>query len=184
MIFVAIVVGLLLLYLVLAYNNFIRVRNKVRESLAAIDVFLQNRFDALTKIAETVVSYAEHERGTLEQIVALRTRLDGPISDEDKVNTYNELDQLTGRLHVQVENYPDLKASENYMHLQRTINDLEEKISASRRTYNANVTHFNTLIESIPTNIFARMFGFQKKPLLEIEQAKKEDVNMRRLLGR
>lgn len=184
MLIASIIIGVILIYVILTYNNLIRVRNRVKESFVAIDVYLQNRFDALTKIAETVVSYAEHERATFEKIVALRSRLDGPLGDDEKVQTYNELDKLTTGLNVQVENYPELKASENYIHLQRTINDLEEKISASRRSYNANVAHFNTLIESIPTVIYARIMGFDKASLLEIEQEKKADVNMKSLLGR
>lgn len=91
---------------------------------------------------------------------------------------------MVSGLSIQVENYPDLKASANYMHLQRTINDLEEKLSASRRTYNANVNRFNSMIETIPTNIFANMMGFEVKTMLEIEEAKKADVSMKSLLGR
>lgn len=178
------VVAVVVLYLILSYNSLIRIRNRVRESFAAIEVYLQNRFDALTKVAETVVSYAEHERGILEKIVELRQQLKTPLSDEEKVKTYNQLDKMASGLNLQVENYPDLKASANYIHLQRTINDLEEKLSASRRTYNANVMRYNTMIETIPTNIFANMMGFQLKAMLEIKEAKKADVNMKSLLGR
>lgn len=178
------IIVVIILYFVLMYNNLIRVRNRVRESFAAIDVYLQNRFDALTKVAETVVSYAEHERGTLETIVSLRSKLSTTMSDGDKVDIYNQLEKTVSGLNVQVENYPELKANENYIHLQRTINDLEEKLSASRRTYNANVTQFNTMIETIPTNLFASMLGFQRKSLLEIEEAKKADVDMHSLLRR
>lgn len=178
------VIGLIILYLILSYNSLIRIRNRVRESFAAIEVYLMNRFDALTKVAETVVSYAEHERSTFEQVVKLREKLNTPLSDEQKVDTYNQLDKMVSGMNIQVENYPELKASSNYLHLQRTINDLEEKLSASRRTYNANVNRFNTMIETIPTNIFASMMGFQVKTMLEIEEAKKADVSMKSLLGR
>lgn len=178
------VIGVIILYLIISYNSLIRIRNRVRESFAAIEVYLMNRFDALTKIAETVVSYAEHERGTFEKVVELRQKLNTPMSDEEKVDTYNQLDKMVSGLSIQVENYPDLKASANYMHLQRTINDLEEKLSASRRTYNANVNRFNSMIETIPTNIFANMMGFEVKTMLEIEEAKKADVSMKSLIGR
>jgi LemA protein len=178
------VIGFIVLYLIISYNSLIRMRNRVRESFAAIDVYLMNRFDALTKISETVVSYAEHERGTFEKIVELRQKLNTPMPDEEKVDTYNQLDKMVSGLNIQVENYPELKASDNYIHLQRTINDLEEKLSASRRTYNANVTRFNSMIETIPTNIFANMMGFEVKTILEIEEAKKGDVSMKSLLGR
>jgi len=178
------IVVFIILYLIISYNSLIRIRNRVRESFAAIEVYLLNRFDALTKVAETVVSYAEHERGTFEKVVELREKLNTPLSDEEKVETFNQLDKTVSGLNIQVENYPELKASANYMHLQRTINDLEEKLSASRRTYNANVNRFNTMIETIPTNIFANMMGFQVKKMLEIEEAKKADVSMKSLLGR
>lgn len=176
------IIAIIALYLILSYNSLIRVRNRVRESFAAIDIYLQNRFDALTKIAESVVSYAKHERGTFEEIVKLRQQLDSGLSDEAKVQTYNELEAKLGAFNIQVENYPELRASENYMQLQRTINDLEEKIAASRRTYNANVMKFNTMIETIPTNLFAGAMGFSKKSMLEIEEAKKADVDMASLL--
>src|SRR5690554_2994637 len=175
-------IAIIAIYLILSYNSLIRIRNRVRESFAAIEVYLQNRFDALTKIAESVVSYAQHERGTFEKIVELRQQLTTPLSDEKKVETYNQLDKMVSGLNIQVENYPELRASENYMHLQRTINDLEEKLSASRRSYNANVMRFNTMIETIPTNLFANMMGFQIKTILEIEEAKKADVDMKNLL--
>lgn len=87
------VIGVIILYLIISYNSLIRIRNRVRESFAAIEVYLMNRFDALTKIAETVVSYAEHERGTFEKVVELRQKLNTPMSDEEKVDTYNQLDK-------------------------------------------------------------------------------------------
>ncbi|WP_202076505.1 LemA family protein [Caldalkalibacillus salinus] len=181
MLIASIIVGLIVLYLIFSYNNLIKVRNKVRESLRAIDIYLNQRFDVLTNMAETVVSYATHEKETLTKITELRNSIHQ--SDDEKVRTYNEIEKLVGGLTVQVENYPDLKASDNYIQLQKTMNDLEEKISASRRTYNANTTTFNTMIETIPTNLFAQMMGFSKKPLLEIDEHKKADINMKALLG-
>lgn len=145
---------------------------------------MQNRFDALTKIAETVVSYATHEKDTLSQITSMRQGLSNQQSNAERLNTYAEIEKKLDGINIQVEAYPELKASDNYMQLQRTINDLEEKLSASRRTYNGNVTSYNTTIATFPTVVFAGMFGFKAETLLEIEESKKADVNMKELLRR
>ncbi|GAA0351930.1 LemA family protein [Bacillus horti] len=168
------------LYLIISYNRLISVRNRVRESFQSIDVYLQQRFDALTQIAETVAAYSDHERGTLKDITQLRQSIYPDMPEDQKIQIYNELERTAATINV--ERYPELKANENYIQLQRTINDLEEKISASRRTFNANVTKFNTMIETIPTNLFAGMMGFQRKTMLEIDDAKKQDVDLRGIL--
>lgn len=167
-------------YIIITYNSLVGLRNRIKESFGNIDVYLQNRFDSLTKVAEAVVSYAKHERETLTQI----TRIRADINDQnqalsEKIKAYSDLDRALQRINIQAENYPDLKASKNYLHLQQTINDLEEKLSASRRTYNANVAAFNTKIASFPAILFARLFGFKAESLLEIEESKKADVSMK-----
>lgn len=179
-----IIIGLIvfvILYLLISYNGLIKIRNRVRESLSAIDIYLEQRFDALSKVAEAVVSYAQHERGTFAEITKLRQEIP-TLPDDQKVEAYNKLEGLVSGLTVQVENYPELRASENYLHLQKTINELEERLSASRRTYNANATTFNTKIEVIPNNLFAGMMGFSKKPLLVVEERKREDVDLKGIL--
>ena len=173
---------IVLIYLFASYNGLITMQNRIKESFAAIDIYLEQRFDTLTKTAEVVVSYAKHEKETFTKVTELRQGINPSMSDEQKIATYNQMEKLLGGINVQVENYPELKANENYLQLQRTINDLEEKLSASRRTYNANVVKFNTMIETIPTNIFARRLGFTQKGLLEIEERKRSDVNMGSLL--
>lgn len=173
-----VLLGLLVYFLIVQYNKLIRVRNRVKESFAAIDIYLQNRFDTLTKLAETVVSYTDHERETLQRITELRQNAKSQTSDEAKVHAYNEIDRLLGGIAMQVENYPELKANENYLQLQRAVNDLEEKLAASRRTYNANVTTFNTMLQIVPTKWYGKVMGFQRKNLLHIEADKKKDVHM------
>jgi LemA protein len=182
LIIIAIIVAIIALYLIISYNRLVNMRNRIKESFAAIDVYLQNRVDALTKIAEAVIAYASHERDTLDQVTRLRTSLSNSQSNEEKLKTYAELDKTLGSINIQAESYPELKANENYIHLQRTTNDLEEKLSASRRTYNANVTSYNTMIAAIPMNLIAGPFGFNAENLLEIEESKKADVDMKSLL--
>lgn len=174
------VVVLVGLYLILSYNSLIRVRNRVRESFRGIDIYLQQRFDALSQMAETVAAYTAHERETLRELTEIRQGFYPNLPEQKKIELYNQLEKLTSSLRV--ENYPELKSNENYLQLQRAINDLEEKLSASRRTYNANVTAYNTMLESIPTNLFAGMMGFQRQELLEIDASKKGDVDLKGIL--
>jgi LemA protein len=168
--------------LIIAYNQLVGMRNRIKESFAAIEVYLQNRFDALTKVAEVVISYAAHERETLLEVTKMREGISDRQSSEERLHTYAEMDKKLTSINLQAEAYPELKASENYIQLQRTINDLEEKLSASRRTYNGNVTTYNTKIASIPMNLVAGLLGFRSQMLLEVEEAKKADVNMKELL--
>ncbi|MGG4032363.1 LemA family protein [Paenibacillus cisolokensis] len=173
--------AVVLLFVIILYNNLVAARNNVKEAFAAIDVYLQQRFDALCNIAEAVVAYARHERETLNEITRLRNEL-AIMSDDEKVEAYRKSDRLVERLTLQVENYPDLKASDNYIHLQKTVNDLEEKLSASRRTYNARVNKYNTMIQMFPANMLAGALGFTPKELLEIDESKKQDVDLKSIL--
>lgn len=176
------VIVIIAIYLIVLYNRLVGMRNRVRESFSAIDVYLQNRVDALTKVAEAVVSYASHERETLAQVTRMRAGLHDNLPVADKIRTYGEIEKKLSGINIQAEAYPELKANENYLHLQHTVNDLEEKLSASRRTFNANVTHYNTMIAVIPTNLFAGIMGFRGESLLEIEESKKQDVDLGALL--
>lgn len=174
--------GVALLGMIVIYNTLVSARNKVREAFAAIDVFLQQRFDALSQAAEAVSAYTDHERETLMAVTSLRSQAVVARSDEDKIQVYRKMEQLAGGLRLQAEAYPQLQASANYVHLQKTINDLEEKLSASRRTFNARVTRYNTLIEMFPLNLMAGMMSFRRKELLEVDMAKKQDVDLRSIL--
>jgi len=178
---VIVIVGI---FLIATYNGLVSRRNRIKEALVAIDVYLQNRYDALTQIAEVVVSYATHERETLAQVTNMRVGLRNQPPSADKIKQYEEVDRALSSINFQAEAYPEIKANENYIHLQRTINELEEKLSASRRSYNSNVAGYNTAIQSIPTNMVASMFGFREESLLEIAQDKKAEVDLRNILGR
>jgi len=182
MIIGGIVIAVIVLYGIIVYNSVVSRRNKIKEALAAIDVYLQNRFDALTQIAETVVSYAKHEREALTELTMMRQKISALPASTDKITQLEQVEEGLRNINVQVEAYPDLKASDNYLHLQRTINDQEEKLSAARRTYNANATSYNSYIASIPNNIFASIFGFKEADLLNIDESKKAEVNVKNIL--
>jgi len=126
----------------------------------------------------------EHEAKTLTEITTLRTKaLSGNVSDDDKVALDNALTSKLGGIMVAVENYPDLKASENFNQLQRSLNEVEEQISASRRAYNATITSYNNSVEMFPTNLLAGMLNMQRKNVFEIPETQRENVDVGDLLN-
>lgn len=177
-------VAIIVLFFIVTYNRLVALRNRIREAFAAIEVYLQNRFDALVKVAEAVNAYTGHERETLEAVTRMRQGIQDDQSPADKLQAYKSIEEMLEGINIQVESYPDLKASENYIQLQNTINDLESQLANSRREYNVLVAKYNTVIESIPTNFVAGISGFRRETLLEIEASKKEDVDMKALLSR
>jgi len=176
-IIVAVIVG----YGIFLYNRLFGMRNRIREAFKAIEVYLQQRFDTLVQIGETVVAYARHERNTLTEVTAMRQGLAGR-SISEKLKAYEEMNERLEGIRLQAEDYPELKSSRNFLHLQHTVNDLEEKLSASRRTYNSNVVAFNNAIGMIPAVLFAGLFGFKSETMYEVPESKKQDVDMKQLL--
>lgn len=176
-------VAIIVLFLVSTYNRFISLRNRVEEAFRAIDSYLAQRFDQLTKLADAIASYNEHERETLKDIAQIRSGYRG-MSRDEKVEASNAADRIESRMRIQVERYPELKAADVYKDFTGAINDIEEKLSASRRSYNANVYKFNTKLGHFPTNILGRMMGFRKAEMFKATEEKREDVDLRaRLRG-
>jgi LemA protein len=154
------------------YNGLIGKRNRVNESLSSVDVMLKKRYDLIPNLVGAVDRYMEHEQGLLRELTELRARaVSGSPTDAERA----ELDQATsaalGQLMIAVENYPDLKANENFLQLQSALNEVEEQLSASRRAYNATVTAFNDAIEMFPSNVVAGMMGLAKRPWFKAEEA-------------
>jgi len=165
-----IVVGIFLLWIVFAYNRFVRLVNRAKEAWADIDVQLKRRYDLIPNLVETVKGYATHEKGTFEKITEARTRAMGAGTIEEKGKAENMLSGALKSLFAVAENYPDLKANQNFLHLQTELADTENKIQAARRFYNTNVRDLNIGIESFPANIIAGTFGFAKMDLFELGQ--------------
>lgn len=170
MVFIIIaIVILLILWVIGVYNGLITSRQKVRNSWSQIDVQLQRRFDLIPNLVESVKAYMTHESDVLEKIAALRTSWANAstISEKSELN-----DQLSGALKTIMavsENYPELKANENFSELQDELRNTEDKISYSRQFYNDSVTIFNTKLEVVPSNIVASMFGFKPEELFKAE---------------
>jgi len=154
------------------YNSLVRGRNHVQESWAGIDTELKRRYDLIPNLVETVKGYAAHEREVFERVVEARTRaLASSGSAADQARDEKELVGALKSLFAVAEGYPDLKASENFLHLQRELVETENRIQAARRFYNANVRDFNDRCQMFPTSIMAGMFGFRSAEFFEVESA-------------
>ena len=165
---VLIVVILVLGWLAFAYNGLVALRNRAKEAWADIAVQLKRRYDLIPNLVETVKGYAAHEAGVLEQVTAARTTAMQATAPADKAQAENALSGTLKSLFAVAENYPNLKANENFLQLQRDLTDTEDKIQAARRFYNTTVMALNTAEQVLPTNLFAGMFGFQPMDLFEL----------------
>jgi LemA protein len=170
LIVVIVLVVVLAVWAISAYNGLVRLRNLVQESWRQIDVELHRRHDLIPNLVETVKGYAAHERDTLEAVIAARNAAVAPGSSvQDQAAQENMLSATLGRLFAVAEAYPQLRANENFMALQRELTDTEDRIAAGRRFYNANVRGLNTKVESFPSNIVAGMFHFSRADYFEAD---------------
>lgn len=158
------------------YNSLITLRNHAKEAWADIEVQLKRRYDLIPNLMETVKGYAAHEKQVFENVTAARSAAMGAASPEDRVAKENALSQTLKSLFAVAENYPDLKASSNFVELQRELTDTEDKIQAARRFYNGNVRDFNIKIEVFPSNIIAMMLNFKQMALFEITNEEERAV--------
>jgi len=177
-----IIVGVIVLFFVFSYNSLISKRNEADKAFASIDTMAKKRYDLIPNLVATVQQYMQHERGTLMEITEMRAKAtSGNLSDEEKIALDGKLSKAMSGIMVAVENYPDLKASTNFMQLQGSLNEVEEQLSAARRFYNAAVTDFNNAIQMVPSNIVASMFNFQAKKLFEIAEQERQNVDVKSL---
>jgi LemA protein len=168
---IAVIVVLLLLWAVAAYNGLVRRRNKVQEAWAGIDVQLTRRADLVPNLVETVKGYAGHEREVLESVTEARTRVVNAQGPRESGEADDMLQAALGRLFAVAEAYPDLKASANFASLQDDLSKLEEEISFARRYYNASAQEYNTTIQQVPTALIAGPFGFTAVEYFKADEA-------------
>ena len=166
---VIIAVAIIILWAVGVFNSLIRLKNRTNEAWSDIDVQLKRRHDLIPNLIETVKGYAKHERETFENVTQARTKAISAQGVAEKAKAEDVLSNTLKTLFAVAENYPDLKASANFLELQRELSDTENKVQASRRFYNGNVRDFNIRIESFPSRIVANMLKFQKREFFEIE---------------
>lgn len=166
------VIVLFVVWLIVMYNGLVRVRNHVAESWSDIDTELKRRYELIPNLVETVKGYAKHERDVLEHVVELRnTAMANHGSPKSQADDENHLIHGLRQLFAVVENYPQLKASENFLALQNELSNTEDRIQRARRFYNGNVRDLNVRVETFPSALVANAFGFQQAEFFEIEEA-------------
>lgn len=168
------IIGVVVFYFIAVYNGLVSRRNQVREAWATIDTQLKRRYDVIPNLVETVKGAAEHEKSTLSSVIAARNsamKADGVV---DKSVSENKLSSTLKSLFAVAENYPTLRANENFLDLQRELADMETKIQAARQFYNTVVMGLNTQIEQFPSNIIARMFNFNTEKLFELAETERQ----------
>ncbi|HOK23135.1 MAG TPA: LemA family protein [Candidatus Hydrothermia bacterium] len=165
---VLIIVVILLVSFVSIYNGLVKLKVLVKNAFADIDVQLKKRHDLVPNLVETVKGYAAHEKTTLENVVKARQMAVQATGPDDKIKSEGALTQALRQLFAVVENYPELKANENFIMLQQQLSNIEEAIQNARRYYNAVVRDYNTRITVFPSNAVASMFGFKPEPFFEI----------------
>jgi len=173
---VILVLGLLVVFWIIGtYNRLVVLRNQVDQAWANIDVLLKRRFDLIPNLVETVKGYMKHERETLEAVTRARSRLGSAQTPEERMEAEGQLSRALMNLFAVSEQYPDLKANQNFLQLQEELTRTENAIASQRSTYNHAVRTYNTALQVFPTNIIAGMFGFRERPYFEItEPAERE----------
>ncbi len=176
---VVVIIVLIALYIGKTYNSFVRKRNTVEEAFATMDVYLKKRWDLIPNIVASVKGYAKHEAETLERVIAARNGGYQSLSDDEKIEANKELSRGIASINVVAEQYPDLKANENFLNLQNQLNRTEDDIANARKYYNAVVKKYNNSVDMFPSSIVASMFKFARKPMFVIEnEAEKEAVKV------
>jgi LemA protein len=166
-----IIIGIIVLLSLLAgsmYNSLVRLRNNRENAFADIDVQLKQRHDLIPQLVETVKGYAAHEKDTLDRVISARNGALNAQTINDKIVAENALSSALAGMRITLEAYPDLKANQNFMHLQEEIADLENKLSAVRRYFNSATRELNNAVEAFPSNIIARMFGFRREMMFDL----------------
>ncbi len=168
------IIVIFILFIIVKYNGIIQMRNNREQSFADIDTQLQLRFDLIPNIINTVKWYATHEKETFLQVTEARNNYQNAKGADDKMEANNMLTWALKSIFALAENYPDLKANQNFLQLQTELSDIENKLAAARRFFNSATNEFNTYIESFPTNIIAWIFNFTRWQSFEVDN--KEDA--------
>lgn len=174
MLYLALLIILICIIILSTYNRLVKLKNKIMQSKSGIDVYLNQRFDLIPNLVECVKAYSKHETEIFENIAKLRSL----YNQTKDFNKASELNSNINQILAIAENYPELKSSEQYLNLQRNLVKIESQLQAARRIYNTNVTAYNTKIETIPSNIIASLFGFKQVDLFQLEEFKKENIDV------
>ncbi len=174
LIIIIVIVVLILFWFFVTYNGLIRLRNRVKDQWAQIDVQLKRRADLIPNLVETVKGYAKHEKQTLEDVVQARNTFATAKTPEEEMKASGELTQALSKLMFLSESYPELKANQNFMSLQADLKDCEDRISTMRQFYNDTVLKYNNKVQMVPSNIVASLCHFKEETFFEIAEQEKE----------
>ena len=170
-----IIIAILLISILSLYNNLVKAKNKVKQAESGIDIYLNQRFDLIPNLVECVKSYSKYEEKIFTEIAELRASY---MTQSKNIKSAENLNNKMNQLMAVAENYPELKANEQYLNLQNNLTKMESQLQAARRIYNAEVTNYNDKILTVPSNLVASLFGFKEEELFEIEDYKKENINL------
>jgi len=176
-------IGIVVVILILMYNSLIYRKNQIDNIKGSIDALLKKRFDLIPNLVKTVKEYMNYEKDVLEKITELRSMALKESDLNKKMEYENQLNNLLGKLFVNVENYPELKASQNFLQLQNELSDIESQIAAARRAYNQVVTDYNNAIEMFPTNIMSKFMHLQREKVFEIPENERKNINVGDIFG-
>ncbi|MEK7174264.1 MAG: LemA family protein [Patescibacteria group bacterium] len=179
MTYILIAVVVVAAWLILDYNKLVRLRVRAKEAASDIEVQQKRRYDLIPNVIETVKGYAKHEEGVFTKVTEARSRAMSATNPKEKLAAENMLSNTLKSLFAVSESYPELKANVNFLELQRELADTENKIQAARRFSNTNVRDLNTAIETFPTNIMAKMFGFTALPFYDAEEETEKPVQVK-----
>lgn len=179
LILIAVLIILLLIWGIATYNRLVTERLKVQTQWSQIDVVLKQRFDLIPNLLETVKGYAAHEKEALQAVADARSRYLSAADTEGQMNASTELSGAMDRLMAVAESYPELKANQNFLHLQQQLSAIEEKLANYRQFYNDTVLRYDRLLETVPTNLIAKMFHFKKEEFFKVEEAEKATVTVK-----
>lgn len=173
---ILIIIAVLLVIILKLYNDLVKARNNVRQAKSGIDIYLNQRFDLIPNLVECVKGYSKHEKSIFTEIANLRSSY---MKQPKNIKSAETLNNKMNQLIAVAENYPELKASEQYLNLQKNLTKIESQLQAARRIYNLEVTNYNTKLDVVPSNLIASLFGFEHAQLFEIEDYKRENINIK-----
>ena len=175
LIIIGIAIAIIIITILSKYNSLIRMQNAVKQAKSGIDVYLNQRFDLIPNLVECVKGYAKHEKEVLETITKMRVDY---MQGSKSIKEAEEINNSLNKLLAIAENYPELKASEQFLNLQTNLSKMESQLQAARRIYNGEVTRYNTKISLVPDNVIANIFGFKPIELFEIEDSKRQNIKI------
>ena len=173
-----IIIALILVYIFIQYNSLVKSNNLVKEAFSTMDVYLKKRWELVPNLVDTVKGYAKHEKETFSEITKLRTNSYDTMTTNNKINMNEQLTQEISKIMAISENYPELKASDNFSQLSKNLTKIEDDIANSRKYYNGTVRILNNQIQMFPSNIVAKIFGFKQANMFEAKSEEKNNVKV------